>query len=81
MNVGSILSYALSSVSNYNIANMNNLYNFIISVMDTNDEEHNKVLIDSLVLHMGKTFYKDFRGYFINKLPNSKHLAIINRIY
>ncbi len=75
----SVLSYALSN-SNYSIANMHNLYNFIVSIMDQNSEEQNQHLVDSLILHLGRTFYKDFRVYLIQKLPNSKHLPLINRI-
>jgi len=75
----SILSYTLSS-SNYGVTNMHNLYNFIISILDNLNDEQKKELIDSLILHLGKTFYKDFRSYLITKVPNSKHLALINRI-
>ena len=73
------LSYVLSN-SNYNVVNMNNMYNFIISVMDDSSEEQNQHLIDSLILHLGRTFYKDFRIYIIQKLPGSRHLPLINRI-
>ena len=75
----SILSYSLSS-SNYGVTNMNNLYNFIISVLDNLNDDQKKELIDSLILHLGKTFYKEFRSYLITKVPDSKHLALINRI-
>jgi hypothetical protein len=75
----SVLSYALSN-SNYGIANMHNLYNFIVSMMDNSSEEQNNQMMDSLILHLGRTFYKDFRLYVMQKLPNSKHLPLINRI-
>lgn len=75
----SVLSYALSN-SNYGIANMHNLYNFIISMMDISTEEQNNKMMDSVILHLGRTFYKDFRLYVMQKLPNSKHLPLINRI-
>jgi hypothetical protein len=75
----SVLSYALSN-SNYSVTNMNNLYNFLISVMDILTDEQNQAMIDSLILHLGKTFYKEFRLYIMTKVPNSKHLVIINRI-
>ena len=76
----SVLSYALSN-SNYGVTNMHNLYNFIISVMDImENEEQKQELMDSLILHLGRSFYKDFRSYLILKVPNSKHLAMINRI-
>lgn len=75
----SVLSYALSN-SNYGVTNMNNLYNFLISIMDILTDEQNQAMIDSLILHLGKTFYKEFRLYIMTKIPNSKHLVIINRI-
>lgn len=75
----SVLTYALSN-SNYGVTNMNNLYNFILSVMDVLTEEQNQKVIDSLILNLGKTFYKEFRLYVMTKIPNSKHLEIINRI-
>jgi hypothetical protein len=73
------LSYALS-MTNYSVTNINNLYNFILSIMDLLTEEQNQKLIDSLILHLGRSFYKDFRTYIINKIPNSQHLSVINRI-
>ena len=75
----SVVSYALSN-TNYGISNLNNMYNFIISIMDDATEEQNQHLIDSLILHLGRTFYKDFRIYIIQKLPNCKHMNLINRI-
>ena len=75
----SILSYAISN-SNYGVTNLHNMYNFIISVMDNSTDEQNAELIDSLLLHLGKTFYKGFRSYMIEKIPNSKHLNLINSI-
>lgn len=76
----SVLSYTLSS-SNYGITNMNNIYNFILSILDIAETDQQKEeIIDSLILHLGKTFYKDFRSYIITKVPKSKHLPIINRI-
>jgi hypothetical protein len=75
----SVLSYALSN-SNYGVTNMNNLYNFIISLMDILNDEQKQEMIDSLILNLGKTFYKEFRTYMITKVPNSRHLPLVNRI-
>ena len=74
-----VLSYALSN-SNYGVTNMHNIYNFILSILDIMKDEDKQILIDSLILHLGKSFYKGFRSYVIEKTPNSKHLDIINRI-
>lgn len=74
-----VLSYAISN-TNYGVTNLPNMYNFIISVMDNSSEEQNNILIDSIILNLGRNFYKGFRHYMIEKLPNSKHLILINRI-
>ena len=74
-----ILSYTLSS-SNYGITNMNNLYNFILSIMDILSEEQKEELLDKLLLNLGRSFYREFRKYVIEKLPKSEHMKVINRV-
>lgn len=76
---GSILGYMASS-TNYSITNMNNLYNFILSLMNTMEDKDKEDLIDKLILHLGRGFYKNFRKYVIEKLPNSEHIKFINRV-
>ena len=75
----SVITYALSN-TNYSITNINNLHNFIISIMDNMTEEQNKKLIDSLIINLGRSFYKEFRIYIITKIPGSKHLDVINGV-
>ena len=75
----SILSYTLSS-SNYGVTNMNNLYNFILSIMDILENEQKEVLLDKILINLGTNFYRDFRTYTMKKLPKSDHLKAINRI-
>ena len=72
----SVLSYALSA-TNYGVTNMHNLFNFILSLMDVLTDEQKKELIDSMILHLGRTFYKAFRSYTIDKIPNSPHLQFM----
>ena len=74
-----VLSYAISN-TNYGITNLPNMYNFIICVMDNLTEEQNIKLLDTLILHLEREFYKGFREYVIKKLPNCKNLNLINRI-
>ena len=76
---GAIGSY-ISSASNYGVTNMNNMFNFIISVMEILDESQNKELMDKMILHLGKSFYKKFQKYLITKLPNSNLVRIVNRV-
>ena len=74
-----ILGY-VSSSSNYGVTNMNNLFNFLLSMMDILNNEQNEELMDKMVIHLGKSFYKKFQKYVITKLPNSDHIQTINRI-
>lgn len=69
----SALSYALSN-TNYGVTNMNNLYNFLLIVMDILTDEQKTQFIDSMILQLGRSFYKNFRVYTITKVPNSPHL-------
>lgn len=69
----SVLSYTLSS-TNYGVTNMHNLYNFLLSLMDILNEEQKQEFVDSMILHLGRSFYKSFRSYLIDKVPNSPHL-------
>ena len=73
-----ILGY-IGSSTNYSVTNVNNNYNFILSMMDLLPEDQRDELIDKMILHLGRTFYKNFRKYVIDKLPNSEHLQVINR--
>ena len=74
-----VLAYGLSN-TNYGVTNLPNMYNFILSVMDVSSEEQNVNIIDSLILHMGKSFFKDFRQYVFQKIPSSPHLSLMNRL-
>lgn len=77
----SAISYVLSSSSgNYSVQNMNNLFNFFLAEMDDRTPEQNIKFLDNLILHVGKTVYKNFRDYVFSKLPNSPHLQLINRV-
>jgi hypothetical protein len=75
----SALSYVMSN-TNYTITNINNLYNLIVAILDMGTEEQNIQIIDSIILHMGRTFYRDFKLYVFQKIPNSKHMTLMNRI-
>lgn len=76
-----VVSYALSSATtNYGITNMHNLYNLFLAVLDGMNEEQKEELMNLIILHLGRNFYKGFRAYVMDKLPNSEHLKYINRI-
>ena len=66
-----ILSYVYSS-TNYDLMNINNIYNFI-NLFDILEDEQIKKVTDLIKINIGMTFYKSFRQYLFNKLPNSKY--------
>ena len=74
--LNSAISYMLSN-SNYGVTNMHNLYNFILVIMDTLNDEQKKELIDKMILHLGRHFYTSFRAYTVTKVPNSEHLQFM----
>lgn len=73
-----VLSYALSN-SNYGVVNMHNLYNFILALMDKNTDAENEELVDILLIHMGRTLYKDLKIYVCEKIPDSRHMTVLNK--
>lgn len=72
----SAISYMLSN-SNYGVTNMHNLYNFILVVMDTLNDDQKRELIDKMILHLGRQFYTGLRAYTVTKVPNSEHLQFM----
>jgi len=48
--------------------------------MDGLDEQQKRDLIDNMIVHLGKNFYKGFRKYVIDKLPTSEYVKILNRM-
>ena len=72
----SVLSYTLSH-TNYGVTNTNNLYNFIISIMDMTPDEQKPALIDSLIIHLGRSFFKSFKIYVLDKTPDSPHIRFM----
>jgi hypothetical protein len=72
------ITTALSN-SNYGVINMPNFYNFILAVMDKNTDEENEQLIDALIVNMGRTVYKDLKIYVCEKIPDSRHMLLLNK--
>lgn len=67
----STITYLMNS-TNYGITNNNNMYNFMISVMETMNDEQKEKFIDNMKIHIGMTFYNNFKLYVFTKLPNSQ---------
>lgn len=67
----SAISY-LASNTNYRLTNTSNMYNFFISVMELMESNQIPKFIENIKIHIGMTFYNDFKIYYIKKLPNSE---------
>lgn len=58
----------LLSSTNHRIVNINNIYNFIIDIMKDGCEDDKLIIIQSIKIHIGLTFYCDFKAYCNKKL-------------
>lgn len=52
---------------NYKYLNVNNIYNFIISIYDLLNDQQKDKLKDNIKLHVGLSFYNDLNTYYIKK--------------
>ena len=62
-----IASYILGN-SNYKIQNINNIYNFIICMLDNKKNEERQEILKQIKINIGMNFYNDFKIYYYNKL-------------
>ena len=76
----SVVGYLVSNTTNYGVTNMNNLYNFLIAIMNDMSDKQKQEMIDSLIIHLGKNFFKSFKKYMIEKIPESEHIKFMSRI-
>ena len=58
----------LLSSTNHRIVNVNNVYNFIIDIMNSSNYDDRLIIIQSIKIHIGLTFYSDFKAYCNKKL-------------
>ena len=66
----SIVSYAFSS-SNYQIMNINNVHNFMMSIMESLNDEEKEKFVHKLKIHIGLTYAGLLASYIFAKAPNS----------
>ena len=71
-----LLNYTLS-FTNYKMTNQNNLYNFIINIIEKEEDDENKIkfVLSSIKINIGMVFYTSFMSYVYKKLPKD-HLII-----
>lgn len=71
------MSNILYYFSNFNIINMNNLFNFHISILKTLDDYQALTYIENMKIHFGITNFEYFKTYIFKKLPGDKILSYI----
>lgn len=64
------------SSSSWSFQNKNNIYNFIIAIMNMSGDTEKKIIIEELKINCGINFFNLFRDYTIRKL-GIKHNLII----
>lgn len=62
--------YFLSTLTggNYALQNMNNIFNFLISLMGRADDSERKRIINDIKLFIGMSFFESFKQYAYRKL-------------
>ena len=70
------IAYFLKNNTNY--VNKSNLFNFFISILKFRNEDEIRTFFDIMKIHMGLTFYTEFRNYIFRKIPKSKILAFMD---
>lgn len=76
MNIAS--GVTLLSNTNHKITNMNNLFNLLINLIsDCKNIDESKKIIQLVKLHMGMTFFENFRSYIMKKYPYSAEMVLL----
>jgi hypothetical protein len=65
MNV--LAAYNILGYTNYNIVNVVNLYNFIISILRRTPPERHGEIVEGIKVHMGMTQFNQFKEYIQKK--------------
>lgn len=60
---------------NYNIMNAPNMYNLLISVLGGETKEKQAEIIELVKIHMGITFWNNFRDYVLRKFKLDSEMA------
>lgn len=72
-----LTNYILSS-SNYNVINMNNLFNFLIDLLKESDEATQIKIITSIKIHLGMSLYSNFKIYVYKKIPKDHIIKLLD---
>jgi DNA-binding ferritin-like protein (Dps family) len=62
--------------TNYSISNKNNIFNFIIEVLEVNKDEEEKLkkIIGKIKVNIGMSFFGEFKIYVLNKLDSDNFI-------
>lgn len=66
---------AVSSITNYKVQNINNIYNLLISIISRSNEAERKKILEDIRVTVGLTFYNDFKNYIFKKYPIEHELV------
>ena len=67
----------LISGSNHGMINYNNLYNFLIDIFKRMSNEERDEFVRSMKIHLGMTFFENFKSYCMRKLDHNDPLICI----
>lgn len=68
--LGAAASYA-KNATNYSVINANNMYNFLITVMESLGDDEKTKFIQNMKVNMGMTVTEQFKQYIFKKMPTS----------
>lgn len=74
----SFIKYMLPSVSNYNVINQPNIFNFLYIIFGRMDEKGKKDYVQQMKLIMGLEFTNDFKTYLFRKVPSQELFEYFN---
>lgn len=69
----------LLSFTNYSLTNQSNIYNTLYATFKILNEDQRDAFVEEIVIHMGKSFMRDFKLYIFQKAPNSIFLTYLTR--
>lgn len=62
-------SSMFSFITNYSYINTNSLYNLLITILKSSNEEQQKDIIENIKINLGMAWFYSFKGYSLRKLP------------
>ena len=74
-----LAAYNILGYSNYDIVNVVNVFNFLISVLKVTRPEDHPTIMEDIKIQIGMTFFNKFREYVTRKFPfNHDYVKLVN---